>query len=243
MNSLPTWATWSIVAAAALSPVLAFLMAIAVEILIDSDAGWRACTPRLRGRWRARLLTVSQAAGPAARKRPTRNVSSAPNFCQGEFTVRQRCLAADRCGRLPPEPCGPRRGNPGGGDTGVSEMGDRGIGGCPIASLSSLQQQAMAESSRFHDLRAEGAFSDRRRRQLIAGAVTDFSSNTAASGRPSPCEPPIGSRIASNFPDSARVAHEKAGASGCAGRSAITEGNPRSSLPTQASRPDSVQLA
>ena len=36
MNSLPTWATWSIVAAAALSPVLAFLMAIAVEILIDS---------------------------------------------------------------------------------------------------------------------------------------------------------------------------------------------------------------
>ena len=159
-----------------------------------SDAGWRASTPRLRGRWRARLLTVSQAAGPAARKRPTRNVSSAPNFCQGEFTVRQRCLAADRCGRLPPEPCGPRRGNPGGGDTGVSEMGDRGIGGCPIASLSSLQQQAMAESSRFHDLRAEGAFSDRRRRQLIAGAVTDFSSNTAASGRPSPCEPPIGSR-------------------------------------------------
>ena len=28
MNSLPTWATWSIVAAAALSPVLAFLMAM-----------------------------------------------------------------------------------------------------------------------------------------------------------------------------------------------------------------------
>jgi hypothetical protein len=36
MNSLPTWATWSIAAAALLSPVLAFLMAIAVEILIGS---------------------------------------------------------------------------------------------------------------------------------------------------------------------------------------------------------------
>lgn len=34
MSSLPTWATWSIAAAAVLSPVLAFLMAIAVEILI-----------------------------------------------------------------------------------------------------------------------------------------------------------------------------------------------------------------
>ena len=35
MNNLPTWAAWSIAAAAVLSPVLAFLMAIAVEILID----------------------------------------------------------------------------------------------------------------------------------------------------------------------------------------------------------------
>jgi phosphate/sulfate permease len=34
MNSLPTWAMWSIIAAAVLSPVLAFLMAIAVEIFI-----------------------------------------------------------------------------------------------------------------------------------------------------------------------------------------------------------------
>ena len=41
MSSLPTWATWSIAAAAVLSPVLAFLMAIAVEILIGvlKDAG------------------------------------------------------------------------------------------------------------------------------------------------------------------------------------------------------------
>jgi hypothetical protein len=41
VRSLPTWATWSIAAAAVLSPVLAFLMAIAVEILIGvlKDAG------------------------------------------------------------------------------------------------------------------------------------------------------------------------------------------------------------
>jgi hypothetical protein len=35
MSSLPTWAIWSIAAAAVLSPVLAFLTVIAVEILID----------------------------------------------------------------------------------------------------------------------------------------------------------------------------------------------------------------
>jgi hypothetical protein len=41
MSSLPTWATWSIAVAAVLSPVLAFLMAIAVEILFGvlKDAG------------------------------------------------------------------------------------------------------------------------------------------------------------------------------------------------------------
>jgi hypothetical protein len=41
MISLPTWAIWSIVAAVVLSPVLAFLMAIAVEIVIGAlvDAG------------------------------------------------------------------------------------------------------------------------------------------------------------------------------------------------------------
>jgi hypothetical protein len=41
MSSLPTWAMWSIIAAAVLSPVLAFLMAIAVEIFIGvlKDAG------------------------------------------------------------------------------------------------------------------------------------------------------------------------------------------------------------
>jgi hypothetical protein len=40
-NSLPTWATWSIAAAALLSLVLAFLMAIAVESFIGvlKDAG------------------------------------------------------------------------------------------------------------------------------------------------------------------------------------------------------------
>jgi len=41
MNSLPTCAMWSIIAGAVLSPVLAFLMAIAVEIFIGAlmDAG------------------------------------------------------------------------------------------------------------------------------------------------------------------------------------------------------------
>ena len=41
MNSLPTLAMWSIIAAAVLSPVLAFLTAIAVEIFIGvlKDAG------------------------------------------------------------------------------------------------------------------------------------------------------------------------------------------------------------
>jgi uncharacterized membrane protein len=41
MNSLPTCAMWSIIAGAVLSPVLAFLMAIAVEIFIGvlKDAG------------------------------------------------------------------------------------------------------------------------------------------------------------------------------------------------------------
>ena len=40
-SSLPTWAIWSISAAAVLSPVLAFLMAVAVEILVGAlmDAG------------------------------------------------------------------------------------------------------------------------------------------------------------------------------------------------------------
>ena len=69
MSSLPSWAIWSIAAAALLSPVLAFLIAIAVEILIGSvtDAGvpllltlavagalsWillRMRSPRLRGK-------------------------------------------------------------------------------------------------------------------------------------------------------------------------------------------------
>jgi hypothetical protein len=35
MIGLPAWAIWTIAAAAFLSPVLAFMMAIAVEILID----------------------------------------------------------------------------------------------------------------------------------------------------------------------------------------------------------------
>jgi hypothetical protein len=41
MSSLPTWAIWSIIAAAVLSPVLAFLTALAVEIFIGvlKDAG------------------------------------------------------------------------------------------------------------------------------------------------------------------------------------------------------------
>jgi len=47
VNSLLTWATWSIAAAVVLSPVLAFLMAIAVEILIDLLMG--AGAPTLLG--------------------------------------------------------------------------------------------------------------------------------------------------------------------------------------------------
>jgi hypothetical protein len=41
VSNLPTWVIWSIVVAAVLSPVLAFLMAIVVEILIGAllDAG------------------------------------------------------------------------------------------------------------------------------------------------------------------------------------------------------------
>ena len=41
LSSLPSWAIWWIAAAALLSPVLAFLMAITVEILIGAlmDAG------------------------------------------------------------------------------------------------------------------------------------------------------------------------------------------------------------
>ena len=69
MRNLPTWAIWSIAAGALLSPVLAFLIAIAVEILVGSlmDAGvplllplavagalgWvllRMRSPRLRGK-------------------------------------------------------------------------------------------------------------------------------------------------------------------------------------------------
>lgn len=36
MSSLPTWAMWLIAAAALLSPVLAFLLAIAAEIVIGA---------------------------------------------------------------------------------------------------------------------------------------------------------------------------------------------------------------
>jgi len=36
VSTLPTWAKWSIAVAAILSPALAFLMAIAVEILIGA---------------------------------------------------------------------------------------------------------------------------------------------------------------------------------------------------------------
>jgi hypothetical protein len=52
MNSLPTWAMWSIIAATVLSPVLAFLMAIGVEIFIGvlTDAG-TAPIPRRWCHW------------------------------------------------------------------------------------------------------------------------------------------------------------------------------------------------
>ena len=63
VSSLPTWAIWSIAAAALLSPVLAFLIAIAVEILIGSltDAGVPLASPDPRRRWRPRLGPTSHA--------------------------------------------------------------------------------------------------------------------------------------------------------------------------------------
>ena len=47
VSSLPTWAIWSIAAAAVLSPLFAFLMAIAVEIMIGAlmDAGMSVLLP------------------------------------------------------------------------------------------------------------------------------------------------------------------------------------------------------
>jgi hypothetical protein len=76
VSSLPT-GQWSIIATAVLlSPILAFLMAIAVEILIGSlmDSG----VPALLAFVAVSALgwsAASQAMGPAARKRPSRDVS------------------------------------------------------------------------------------------------------------------------------------------------------------------------
>ena len=50
VRSVPIWAMWSVAVAVLLSPVLAFLMAIAVEILIGSlmDAGLPVPLPKTR---------------------------------------------------------------------------------------------------------------------------------------------------------------------------------------------------
>jgi hypothetical protein len=47
VSNLPTWAIWSIAAAVVLSPALAFVMAIGVEILISTltDAGISVLLP------------------------------------------------------------------------------------------------------------------------------------------------------------------------------------------------------
>ena len=72
MSGLPTWAIWSIIAVPALlSPVLAFLLAIAVAILIWRFEGRRcARTPRDLRRAAYRLVARSQAAGRVAEWRP-----------------------------------------------------------------------------------------------------------------------------------------------------------------------------
>jgi hypothetical protein len=66
MNSFPTCAHLSIMAAAVLlCPVLAFLMAIGVEILIGVLRDPGCSSPRLLRCWRARLVAASHALGPA----------------------------------------------------------------------------------------------------------------------------------------------------------------------------------
>lgn len=70
MSGLPTWAIWSIIAVPALlSPVLAFLLAIAVAILIGAlkDAGVPAllatCAALLTGWLLARKLLAGSRSG------------------------------------------------------------------------------------------------------------------------------------------------------------------------------------
>jgi hypothetical protein len=76
--SLPAWGILAIAAAALLSPVLAFLLAIAVEIImvVLQDAGALKFVA-LAGRWHRGLILVSRAMGPAAREGQGRDLSRA----------------------------------------------------------------------------------------------------------------------------------------------------------------------
>jgi hypothetical protein len=78
MSSFPAWARLSIIAAALLSPVLAFLIAIAVEILIGvlMDAGVPALlvlfVAGALGWSLFRKLRVRPRGSPQSRREPTR---------------------------------------------------------------------------------------------------------------------------------------------------------------------------
>ena len=76
-SSLPAWGILAIAATALLSPVLAFLLAIAVEIVIVVCRSRGAEIRRLGGWWRPGLVLVSQAVGPAAREGQGRDLSGA----------------------------------------------------------------------------------------------------------------------------------------------------------------------
>jgi hypothetical protein len=60
VNSLSTWAIWSI-AAALLSPIFAFLMAVVVEVAFGLKRCWRARTPCACGSGRYRLVPTPRA--------------------------------------------------------------------------------------------------------------------------------------------------------------------------------------
>ena len=72
LSSLPKWAIWWIALAAVLSPVLAFLGAIGVEVLIGTLVDTGPPTLSLvRRRWRHRLVSVPPPVGTPVRQSPS----------------------------------------------------------------------------------------------------------------------------------------------------------------------------